>query len=143
MELAKQSLWVPAHAADQREAWKVHQAVKQYDENLAFGRNEETGQWCIFMRQGTNQATTEHDLPILGFNEIPNPDDAIARLMKSDARRRGNEILDELNAHNEDINAERKRKADEAIGSAAEAFDWGFRAMGRHPNSRIFVPGRK
>lgn len=142
MELAKTALWVPQHAADDRAAWKVHQAVKQYDENLAFGRNEQTGQWCIFLRQGTNKITDTHDLPILGFPEIPHPDDAVKRLMQTDARRRGHEILDELNAHNESIEEIRKAKADDAIGQTAEAFEWGYRQMGKHPNTRIFVPGK-
>ena len=140
MEISKRSLWVPAHAADDREAWKVHQAVKQYDENLAFGRNEETGQWCIFMRQGTNKMASTGDLPILGFNTIPTPDEALTRLINSDARRRGSEILDELRKHNEDINAERNRRADDAVGMAAEAFEWGFRKMGKAPTTRIYVP---
>lgn len=141
-EVSQRPLWVPAHAVEQRDAWKVHQAVKQYDENLAFGRNEQTGQWCIFMRQGTSKATTTGDLPILGFNDIPHPDDAIARLQKADAQRRGREILDELNAHNESIEAHRKAAADDAIGQTAEAFEWGYRKMGKHPNTRIFIPGR-
>lgn len=141
MEPVTKSLWVPGKS-DQPNAWRVHQAVRMYDENLAFGRNEETGQWCIFMRQGTTQAASTNDLPILGFNDIPHPDDAITRLRKSDARRRGQEILDELNKYNEDINLERKRRADDAIGQTAEAFEYGFRKMGKHPQSRIFVPGR-
>lgn len=140
--ISQAPLWVPEHAADQRDAHRVHVAVKQYDENLAFGRNEQTGQWCIFMRQGTSAPTNTGDLPILGFNDIPHPDDAIARLMKADARRRGREILDELNAHNESIQEARRAAADDAIGQTAEAFEWGYRKMGKHPNTRIFIPGR-
>lgn len=142
METVRSGLWVPAHAAEQRDAWKVHQAVKQYDENLAFGRNEQTGQWCIFLRQGTSAATTTGDLPILGFPDIPSVDAAMDRLRESDARRRGKDILDELEKHNRSIKEERKRAADDAIGEAAKAFEWGYRKMGKHPNPRIFVPGK-
>lgn len=141
MEVVKKSLWVP-RKMDQPDAWKVHQAVRMYDEDLAFGRNEETGQWCIFMRQGTNKAADTNDLPILGFNDIPSVDEAMDRLRKSDARRRGREILAELNKHNEDINRERKARADDGIRAAAEGFEWGFRKMGKAPTTRIFVPGR-
>lgn len=139
MEVAKKSLWVPGKTDDYA-AWKVNKAVNAYDEDLAFGRNDETGQWCVFMRQGTSSVATAGDLPILGFNEVPHPDDAIARLQSADARRRGREILDELNKHNENINAERKARADDGITATAEGFEWGFRKMGKHPQSRVFVP---
>lgn len=142
MEFAKQSIWVPQHAADDRQAWKVHQAVKRYDENLAFGRNEQTGQWCIFLRQGTSQATTTNDLPVLGFDDIPSVDAALDKLRASDARRRGQDILKELDKHNRSINEERQRAADDAVGEAARAFEWGYRKMGKHPVPRIYVPGK-
>lgn len=135
------SIWVP-RSHEYREAWDVHKAVRRYDENLAFGRNEETGQWCIFMRQGTGEAASNKDLPILGFNHIPEVNEAIDRLERSDARRRGQEIIKELQAHNEDIQQERERRAQEAEGEAAAALAWGFRKQGFNPFPRIFVPGR-
>lgn len=135
------SFWVP-RSHEIREAWAVHKAVRRYDENLAFGRNEQTGQWCVFMRQGTGEAASDKDLPILGFDDIPTVDAAIDRLQKSDARRRGKDILDELNKHNRDIQEERKRAADDAVGEAARAFEWGYRKMGKHPVPRIYVPGK-
>lgn len=134
-------MWVPA-SHEIREATAVRNAVRTYDPDLSFGRNEETGQWCIFLRQGANKAASEWDLPILGFNDIPSPEAAMDRLIASDARRRGTEILDELNKSNQDIEDLRKRRADDAIGSTAEAFEHGFRKMGKHPSARIFVPGK-
>lgn len=135
------NIWVPG-SHEIREATAVRNAVRTYDPDLSFGRNEETGDWCIFLRQGTNKAASTNDLPILGFGkDIPAPEAAMTRLLNSDARRRGTEILDELNKNNQDIEDIRKRKADEGIGLMAEGFDWGFRKMGKHPSARIFVPG--
>ena len=117
-------------------------AVREYDPNLDFGRNERTGQWCIFLKRGTGEASKEVDLPILGFNEVPHPDDALRRLHQADALRTGNEILDKITKNNADIEARKEVAAQEATQAAAEGFDWGFRQMGKAPHSKVFIPGK-
>lgn len=141
MNTNKQNIWVPPAHFD-RQIVKVRRAVKEYDPNLDFGKNERTGQWCIFLKQGTSEATQEVDLPILGFNDIPHPDDALRRLHQSDAQRTGQEILDKITRNNEDIEARREVAAQEASAQAAEGFDWGFRQMGKAPHTKVFIPGQ-
>jgi hypothetical protein len=119
-----------------REAAKVDKAVNEYDEQLRFGRNEETGQWVIILVRG------EQRIPVLGFNDIPHPDDALKRLYKSDARRRGLEILDEINKGNEAIQAESAKKATEAAEETAEYFEQATRWEGATPHFKSF-PLRK
>lgn len=133
------TFWVP-NSHEDKQAFLVNKAVREYDPDLSFGRNEQTGQWCIFLKHGTNEITNEGDLPILGFGQIPHPDDAVKRLYESDARRRGREIVDSIQRHNDAIQAEKDAAAKEASDIAAEAFEWGFRKMGAAPVSKVFVP---
>lgn len=141
MNTNKANIWVPpTHGF--REAARVRTAVREYDPNLDFGKNERTGQWCIFLKQGSNEFSKEVDMPILGFNDIPHPDDALKRLHQSDALRTGQEILDKITKNNDDIEARREIAAQEATAQAAEGFDWGFRQMGKAPHAKVFIPGR-
>lgn len=121
------------------DALSVQRAVEEYDERLYFERNQETGQWCCFLKT----VPSEPDLPIFGWDEIPHPDDAIKRIWQNDALRHGEEILERIDREN----ADRQRPYDEAVdnaqGQLAEAFEWGFRKQGAHPQARIFVPSKE
>lgn len=134
-------IWTPPKSYD-RAAHAVSQAVKEYDYRLGFGKNEETGQWVIFMRQGETEDSRGGDLPILGFDTIPSPDAAKKKLYETDALRRGDEILDEINRHNDEINQKFADAADEAAWETAEALETFNRLEGTHPSPRIFVPGK-
>ncbi len=127
------SIWLPGRGVTDIQERRVDAAVKEYDETLRFGRNEETGQHCIFMIKKGHAP-----LPVLGFNEIPHPDDAVRKLWKSDAMRHGKEILDTMNAENEEVHSERRRAADEANGIAAEGFEWLMRDQGQTPYSKSY-----
>lgn len=132
------NIWVPDSFQD-RQAASVDTAVREYDHNLGFGKNERTGQWCIFLRHGSNELTAEADLPIMGFNSIPHPDDALRRLHQADALRTGREILDQIERANKDIQSKKDEAAAQASAETAEAFDWGFRQMGKAPYAKVFI----
>lgn len=132
-------IWTPPKAYD-RAASAASKAAKEYDARLGFGRNEETGQWVVFMRQGETEETRGGDLPILGFETIPSPDEVKKRLYESDAVRRGSEILAAINRHNDEVRQQFEDAADDASGEAAEYFEHFMRKDGKHPRPRIFVP---
>ena len=117
------NIWVPPSHYDKM-AVDVRLAVREYDPELNFGINEANGQWCIFMERHGER------IPILGFAGIPHPDDALKRLYNSDTRRHGSKILDDLNKHNEKIQAEKKYAVDEAAGELAEVAEYGAREDG-------------
>jgi hypothetical protein len=132
---APANIWVP-NSFTYREAMVVNKVVREYDPELQFGRNESNGQWCIFMERNGEK------IPILGFQGIPHPDDAVKRLYNSDARRHGSKILDDMNKHNEKLRLAREDEINDATGQLAEAAEFGAREDGLHDKPRIFVPGR-
>ena len=130
------NVWLPPSYM-YKQAAKVDKAVNEYDADLRFGRNEDTGQWVVILVRG------EQRIPVLGFNEIPHPDDALKRLYRSDARRRGNEILDELNKHNEAVQEAKRAAVKEAEGETAEYFEQATRWEGATPHFKSFRPTKK
>lgn len=138
----KTNIWVPRSYEDKRAA-AVSVAVREYDPNLGFGRNERTGQWCIFLKAGTSAVTVGGDLPIMGFNDIPHPDDALRRIHQADAVRTGREIMQSIERHNNDIQKKKDEVARLAVEESAEAFDWGFRQMGKAPYVKSLRPTKE
>lgn len=121
------------------EVLAVDRAANEYDERLYFDRNQNTGQWCVFLKTPAN----EPDLPIFGWDIVPYPDDALKRIYHADALRHGEEILDQIDRANDERERPYKEAVEEAEGQLAEAFEWGARKMGTHPTSRIFVPDKE
>lgn len=118
---------------------RVERVVNEYDERLYFDRNLETGQYCVYLKT----PASEPDLPIFGWDYIPDPEAAIRRVYQADALRHGEEILDQIDRANTERERPYVEATEEAEGQMAEAFEWGFRKMGAHPNARIFVPDKE
>lgn len=133
-------IWTPPsyRFAGVREA---RQAVQDYDPNLEFGFNERTKQWCVYLKRGAMAASADADLPILGFDHIPGRDEVQRRLYQSDALRRGHEILDQINRHNDDIHRRSDAVSDEDT-QLAETLEWALRKTGRR-SDKVFIPGDK
>lgn len=129
-------LYVPGKGMVDASAFRVEKAVKEYDERLLFARNTDTGQWCVYIQPERDA----EPLPILGFDDVPHPDDVMKELYKRDAWRRGNEILDNINRRNADIKQGFEDRATEGSAIAAEGMEWGFRKMGAAPTAKIFIP---
>lgn len=142
------AIWLPGQGMVDLSVTRVDKAVQEYDERLRFGRNEATGQYCIFRRMDHGDPLAKYQtaigpvLPILAFDKVPHPEDALKRLYQTDAMRRGNEILDEINKGNEAIEAAGEAKAQEADGIAAEVMDFAHRLTGTAPHLKVF-PGEK
>ena len=50
------SLWLPNTV--NYKAYKVDKAVREYDERLMFGVNEDTGDWCVYRDWETDRKST-------------------------------------------------------------------------------------
>ena len=130
-------LWVPGHGLVEASIARASKAVDEYDEALMLARHELTGDWCVFLKKGP----FGEPFPVVGLGrDLPGPQEIQRRLYHADAKRRGNEILDQINRHNDELQQPGRDSADTAEGIAAEAYEWGFRKMGAHPTPRVFVP---
>ena len=84
-------LWLPNTV--NYEAYRVDRAVREYDERLMFGRNEDTGDWCVFMRMPSPQ----EPFPVFGFgSRIPDPVEALAKVQEGHLVRHKERIWKEI-----------------------------------------------
>lgn len=127
-------IWLPGRGITDASERRADAFVQEYDPNLRFGRNEDTGQYCIF-----RIVRGENPLPILGFNEVPSNEFIGRRLYETDAQRRGEEILDAMNRHNDELEKLMDEEASEAAAQAAEGFEWLMRTQDQTPYKRVYT----
>lgn len=146
MKAEHANIWLPdstSRSAYDIPVLRADKAAQEYDPALRFGRNTETGQWCIYLQRGGKSP-----LPILGFDEIPHPEDIPKKLYAVDAVRRGDEILREMNAHNDEVerieNEPLDRQVNDAAENLAEHIEHIRRTTGKTRYSKSFrpTPGR-
>lgn len=132
------SVWLPdsAYIRATAEIVAVNRAVKEYDERLRFGQNQDTGDWCVFILMPPDARPQ----PVLGWREVPTPEAAVQRLAKSDSVRYGREMWDRLEREQRRMLAESEHRASEETGEAAERLEVLLRKTGDHPSPRIFIP---
>lgn len=133
----EQKLWVPSRGELTVGEARIQRAVEEYDERLVLARHNVTGDWVIFIKVDRDTL-----YPVIGLGpELPtDPEEVQRRLYLADGQRRGTEILDQVNRHNDAIRKAKRDATDEAIGETAEHLEWGYRQEGWHPSPRIFVP---
>lgn len=109
--------------------WRLNEAANEYDPRLMVGRNEQNGAWAVFIKTGP--LTPPHPVLHLGWDvsELPHPDDLKRKLYQTDALRNGEQILDRMNRHNEELKKPYRDAADQATELAAEALAWGHSRM--------------
>ncbi len=132
-------IWVPGYGRVNSDIVKVDRKVNEYNERLSFKQNPHNGQFCVFMSMPHGHDPPE--IPVLGFEGIPSPDAAIARLYEADTLRHGEAIFDRIVRRNAEIKAYYDEKAKEATGQLAEAIEVAHRKKGTHPKPRVFVSG--
>lgn len=122
------SLWLPR--STNYEEYKVDRAVREYDERLMFGMNEETGDWCIFIRMPGDRAP----YPVIGFHKtIPSVDEAIRRLADGDTRKHGERIYAEMLAADKQRKLELEYTSNQAAQDSAERAEHMMRQRGASP----------
>ena len=112
-------------------------AVEEYDGSLVLGQLD--GQWTVFLRNGPEG----NPFPVLGLGyELPAPEAIKKRMYEADTKRHGGQIAQRVDRQNEARKRAFRKHADDGVGAAVEAFDFGLRKQGAHPFPRIFVPGK-
>lgn len=132
------SLFIPGRGTVDTRAWRVDQAVNEYDERLLFAKNEETGDWCVFVRM----PGAEPPYPVCGFGrEIPSVDDVMIRIRRSDTMRNGDAIYKDLMRSQEKYRAELKYNGDQATDESVEVVEHFMRKHGKSPIIKSFSKG--
>lgn len=109
--------------------WRLNEAANEYDPRLMVGRNEDNGAWTVFIKTGP----LTPPFPVLHLawdvSELPHPEDLKRKLYQMDTVRHGEEVLDRMNRHNEELKRPYREAADEGSAIAAEALAWGHSRM--------------
>lgn len=128
-------IYIPGRGSVDSSVYKVDAAVRQYNERLSFKLNEDTQDYCIYMRM----PYPEPDLPILGFGrEIPHPDLACKKLWESDTMIHGDKILKDILKSQEDFKNAKRYAADQATEDSAERIEHVMRMKGDSPVIKSF-----
>lgn len=131
------SILVPGKGLVNLEAMRVDSAVREYDERLCFGFNEANQDWIIYVQLERGSDSPYHIdgypvYPVLGFQDrIPTPDEALRRLVQSDALRQGEAILDRMLRRNADLQRERDAAVSDATAEVAERIEFEMRRQGK------------
>lgn len=133
-------LWVPGFGNAPVGISAAAKAVEEYDPDLALGQDERTGDYVVLLKRGPDGTA----FPVLGLGrELPAPEEIKRRLYQGDTRRRGRQIVADIERVNERRRAELRHQTREAAGEVAETMDAALHLMKRHPVPRIFVPSGK
>src|SRR5690348_6157740 len=90
-------LWIPtARGEIDVRAWRVNLALKEYDERLTLAQNQDTGDWCVYMKM--KPGSEMEYFPVFGLGpEMPtDPQPVMERVYKGDLVRQGEKLLREV-----------------------------------------------
>lgn len=124
---------------------RLDRAVREYDERLSFRLNEETGDYCAWIKTPRPHGPANPpEIPVLGFGpDVPPADVVLQRLMASDTRRHGDRVLHEIDRNNERIQQDKRLRADEARDETAEKLEFLMRNAGKSPVVKSLRPNPK
>jgi len=120
--------------------YRVHCAVNAYDQNLSFNLNEETGDYCVYMRM----PYPEEPVAVLGVGKnIPHPDYICKRLRETDVRIHGDKLFDLIIKEQAKEKREKEYLAEQASSDTAERLEKMLRKHGKSPVVKVFPNDKK
>ena len=129
---------IPGHGITDTRAYMVDAAVKQYDERLMFSQNEDTGDWCVFIRM----PRPERPYPVFGFGQdIPDASVVLERLKRADTMRNGDAVYREVVRSQEQYRKNLEYNTDQAGEESAEVIEHFMRKEGKSPIIKSFSKG--
>jgi hypothetical protein len=132
------SLWLPNGAS--MDAYRVDRAVNAYDERLMFARNEDTGDWCVFVRM----PSPDPPIPVFGFGDrIPDPVEAVAKVQEGHLARHKERIWREVTESQEAYRKKFRDKGDEATDESVEVIEHFMRQHGKSPIVKVLPKVKK
>lgn len=141
------TIYLPGRGVVDLATRRIDAAVRGYDERLFAGRHPHNGLDTIFIKMppGTAVFVSGDGLDIGGqrcqalmaFPQgFPETHEVLEKLAKSDATRRGTQILDEMNQANYRLQEPARRAAEEMAGLSAEVAESALHRLGKTRYSR-------
>jgi len=122
------SLWLPNTM--NYDAYRVDRAVNAYDERLMFARNDDTGDWCVFVRMPSPQPP----YPVFGFGDrIPDPVEAVSKVQEGHLVKHKERIWKEITDSQQEYRKSLSDPVDEARDESVEAIEFMMRKEGLSP----------
>lgn len=131
-------IYVPGQGNVDLSVYRANQAANEYDERLTFKQHPESGQWCVFISTERGLGFDNNEFPVLGFDDVPIPDEVKRRLYETDAVRHGDRIRSEMNKRNEARKAETEYRLDQQASATAEKMEHAIRKAGDAPYHKSF-----
>lgn len=124
------NLFIPGRGVMDSRVYLIDRALNDYDERLMFARNEDTGDWCVYVRM----PAPEPPFPVFGCgHDIPEPKELIARVKEGDMMRNGDRIYNDMIKSQEKYRADLKYKGDQASEESTEVVEHFMRQHGKSP----------
>lgn len=134
------SIFIPGQGTKSFDELRIDRAVREYDERLFFARNAETNDWCVFVEM----PRPEKPYPVIGFGPgLPPLDEVMRMVYRSDTKRHGWQIYDEIMASQEAYKKQFRDKADDAAEESAEVVEHFLRQHGKSPIVKVFMNDSK
>ena len=133
-------IFLPGHGVVPLGSINASKAVTDYDPDLMLGRNEQTGDWHVFVKNGPHGG---EPFPVFYLGrELPSYDRIQQLLYENDVRRHGAKIVQAIERRKRDAQRKLDQEHADIDGEVAEHIEWATRQM-RGNTSRIFVPSEK
>lgn len=130
------SIFIPGMGEKSFDELRIDRAVREYDERLFFARNADTRDWCVFI----TMPRPEPPYPVIGFGrELPPVDEVMRLVHRSDTKRHGWQIYDEIIKSQEEYKKQFRVAADEATEESAEVVEHFLRQHGKSPVIKEFI----
>jgi hypothetical protein len=130
------NIYIPGQGEKSFDELRIDRAVREYDERLFFARNADTRDWCVYIMM----PRPEPPYPVIGFgSELPPVDEVMRLIHRSDTKRHGWQIYDEIIASQEAFKKQFRDKADEATEESAEVVEHFLRKHGKSPVVKEFI----
>ena len=130
------NLWLPNTM--NYDAYRVDRALHAYDERLMFARNEDTGDWCVFVRMPRPQ----EPFPLMGFGDsIPEPNFVLAKVQEGHLVKHKERIWKEIIDSQKEYKKGFADRADDARDESVEAIEFMMRQEGKSPIIKSFSKG--
>jgi hypothetical protein len=111
-------------------------AVTEYGDHLMLARENDTDDWVVLMKRGPEG----RPFPVFNLGrELPAPEEIKRRLYMADVRRRGPEIVHEVERANEQRRKHDRDEAHDAAGELAEAIEWAQRHMDKTSHKHVYM----